>query len=108
MIQLSADIKAERNKLRDDFRKATAANNGTEKAQPESQFQIDTRRSDRGRVTSGYGAGMMDSTEMILKAHFVTKEDALNAISDLMAAGEGRGRGAVLKERRGKVFRAIY
>lgn len=105
MIRLSDEKKAERNKLRDDFRKAVAANNGTEKAQPESQYQIDTRRTDRGRVTSGFGAGSMDSTEMILKGHFVTEEDARNAIADLVASGEGRGYGAVLKVRRGKVFR---
>lgn len=98
MIQISSAAKAERNELRNDFRKVTAAHNGQEKAFPEAQFQMYEEKSFWGR--NEYG--QKGHVEMVIKAHFVTEEDARAALAAFRALHEDRGG---IKVRRGKVFR---
>lgn len=98
MIRLTAEDKSLREELRNDFRKITVAHNGTEKAQPESQFQVYDEKAFWGR--NEYG--QKDHTEMRIKAHFASEDDAWAALNEYRALHEDRGG---MKVRRGKVFR---
>lgn len=108
MIQLPSAVKAERNEMRSNFRKAMTANNGIEKRNDESQFQVLASRSDRGRVTSGYGAGMQDDSRLECKAYFATLEEA-EAMRDefvnMTPEGNAKAYSAGILVRHGRVFR---